>query len=207
MLLPSCGAGPGGRGGADKKKAQAAELLGLFAFGGDCESREANKLAYCSLFCAFYRPTHRPIKIWHLSGLREAAPGVSGIGKSRRMTQHHFPTNPDTKKAQISARGTAPALALGEVGTTDKIDTSSGRARRGLDCAPGGKVGLGVAGGPGGRLPWGLGRAMRAAVGPLGSATGRVQGVKKPALGGLLWGWVGVGAMRWQRGHLPAGRV
>jgi hypothetical protein len=26
----------GGRGGADKKKAQAAELLGLFAFGGDC---------------------------------------------------------------------------------------------------------------------------------------------------------------------------
>lgn len=66
----------------------------------------------------------------------------------RRLSRHRIPSNPDTKRRTETAREAAPGFAGALDGTPDKIDTSSEQARRGLDGAPQGS--MGVSGAPAG---------------------------------------------------------
>lgn len=84
----------------------------------------------------FCRPCRGPSRIGASTGRGRAFLGIWRRDAFGHLPTRQIPTNPDTKSHPPAARGPAPGLAGRCAGTADEIDTSSERARRGLDRAP-----------------------------------------------------------------------
>ena len=82
------------------------------------------------------------------------------------LGEKQMPSNPVTWKAHKTGREAAPGLARPGVGRVGKTGLSRGRARRGLDRAPGGGGGCARIGGyaRGRRAPCGRGAGAGAAI-------------------------------------------